>query len=53
MLHLSLVLRVAGTLTAEAQMRSMGGALNAAALGLFVLGIVISMLRGARLRTAA
>lgn len=46
-LHLSLVLRVAGTLTAEAQMRSMGGALNAAALGLFVFGMVVSVLRGA------
>lgn len=46
-LHLSLVLRVTGTLTAEAQMRSMGGALNAVALALFVFGLVVSVWRGA------
>ncbi|MFZ1625142.1 MAG: hypothetical protein WAU48_10220 [Gammaproteobacteria bacterium] len=46
-LHLSLVLRVAGTMMGEAQMRSMGGALNAVALALFVLGVVSSVVRGA------
>ena len=46
-LHLSLVLRVAGTLLSEEQMRSIGGALNAAALALFVLGMVVSVARGA------
>jgi hypothetical protein len=45
-LHLSLVLRVAGTLLGAAPMRSTGGALNAAALALFVLGLVVSMARG-------
>lgn len=50
-LHLSLVLRVTGTLADAAQIRSLGGALNAVALALFVLGIVVSIVRGARLRT--
>ena len=47
LLHLSLALRVAGTLLAAAQLRSYGGALNAAALALFVLGVVVSVARGA------
>ena len=46
-LHLSLLLRVAGTLAGAAQLRSIGGALNAVALALFVVGIVVSMRRGA------
>jgi hypothetical protein len=46
-LHLSLGMRVAGTLLGAAQLRSYGGALNAAALALFVLGVVVSMARGA------
>jgi hypothetical protein len=46
-LHLSLVLRVAGTLLEAVPMRSAGGALNAAALALFVLGVVVSVARGA------
>jgi hypothetical protein len=45
-LHLSLGLRVTGTMMAVAQMRSMGGALNAVALALFVLGLVASVVRG-------
>lgn len=47
-LHLSLALRVAGTLSGAAPMRSIGGALNAVALVLFLLGTVVSMARGAR-----
>jgi hypothetical protein len=38
---------VAGTLLEAAQLRSYGGALNAAALALFVLGVVVSVARGA------
>jgi hypothetical protein len=47
LLHLSLLLRVAGTLLEAAQLRSYGGALNAVALALFVLGVVVSVARGA------
>lgn len=47
LLHLSLLLRVAGTLLEAAQPRSYGGALNAVALALFVLGVVVSVARGA------
>jgi hypothetical protein len=50
-LHLSLVLRVAGTLIGAAKIRSAGGALNAVALALFVLTMVASAMRGARIAT--
>ncbi len=44
-LHLSLLVRLAGTLLGVAQVRAAGGMLNAAALALFVLGMVASVLR--------
>ena len=50
-LHLSLVLRVAGTLIGAIEMRRAGGALNAVALALFVLSMVVSTMRSARAAT--
>lgn len=47
-LHSSLVLRVAATLAGDLSLRSAGGLLNAAALLLFVLGLLVSVVRGRR-----
>ncbi|WKZ13083.1 MAG: hypothetical protein QY320_03615 [Gammaproteobacteria bacterium] len=47
-LHLSVLIRVAGTLAGAAQVRSSGGMLNAVALALFVLGMIVAIIRGQR-----
>ena len=47
-LHLSLLLRVAGDLGGWAALRSAGGAGNAAALALFILTTLLTVLRGRR-----
>ena len=46
LLHLSLLLRLAGDWTMSPQWRAWGGALNGIALGAFVLGTVIAVVRG-------
>jgi hypothetical protein len=48
LLHLSLLLRLAGDLLGNPAWRSSGGLLNAAAVSLFVLITVASVLRGVR-----
>jgi hypothetical protein len=45
-LHASIALRLAGTLGGDMALRSAGGMLNAASLALFVLGVLVSVLRG-------
>jgi hypothetical protein len=47
-LHLSLATRITGTFAGDLQLRSMGGLLHAVALALFVVGVLLSALRGAR-----
>lgn len=47
-LHASLVVRVAGTLAGDAAVRGAGGALNAAAIALFVLTMLAAAVRGSR-----
>ncbi len=47
-LHASLLLRLAGDGLAQPDLRSLGGLLNAAALVLFILGTLASVIRGAR-----
>ena len=47
-LHLSVAVRVVGALMALVPLRSAGGLLNAAALVLFVLGMVSAAVRGSR-----
>lgn len=45
-LHVSVAARVAGSLFGVLDLRSWGGLLNAAALALFVLGVLASIIRG-------
>jgi hypothetical protein len=52
LLHLSLVARLAGDATANADWRSAGGALNALALLSFMLGTLSAVIRG-KLKTAS
>ncbi|MBL8504413.1 MAG: hypothetical protein JNL78_13300 [Rhodocyclaceae bacterium] len=52
LLHLSLLLRLAGDAADAPGWRSLGGLLNAAALALFILGTIAAVVRG-RLRKAA
>lgn len=52
-LHASLLLRLAGDGLAEPGLRSLGGLLNAAALVLFILGTLASVIRGTRAGDAA
>lgn len=52
-LHASLLLRLAGDGLADPGLRSVGGLLNAAALVLFILGTIASVVRGARSGGAA
>ena len=47
-LHASLLLRLAGDGFAQPGLRSLGGLLNAAALVLFIVGTLASVIRGAR-----
>ena len=47
-LHASLVLRVAGVLSGEFALRQEGGLINAVALLIFILAMVISVVRGKR-----
>jgi hypothetical protein len=49
-LHASLVVRLAGDFTASYAWRAAGGLLNALALALFILGTVVAVIRGARMR---
>jgi hypothetical protein len=45
-LHASLLIRLAGDGLTLPELRSLGGLLNAAALGLFILSTVSSVIRG-------
>lgn len=49
-LQASVAVRVGATLAGDAALRSLGGLLNAIALALFVAGMLVSVVRGARQR---